>query len=104
MLGVIKGIEKLKWQLEFLWTAHPDAMENALDVVGVCRVEDVFSSDTSTLVEFLDNVCGELPYRTDPVVRIVAEQIRTLANEIKDEVKTAADFDMITKEWPTTRY
>ena len=103
MLGVIKGTENLKWQLEFLWTAHPDAMENALHVVGMCRVEDVFSSDTSTLVEFLDNVCGELPYRTDPVVRIVAEQIRTLANEIKDEVNTAADFDMITKAWLTTR-
>ncbi len=103
MREVLDGVKKLKWQLELLLTAHPDAMENALDVVGMCRVEDVFSSDTSTLVEFLDNVVGELPYRTDPVVRTVAEQIRALSNEIKEKVTSLADFRIITKAWFAAR-
>lgn len=99
MLGVISGIEKFKWQLEFLTAVHPEAVKAALEVVEKPTVDDVFSTDVNILIEYLSNLYGELPYRTDPVVHAIAEQIRVLSNLIKDEVTSAGGFQKVSKTW-----
>ena len=99
MLGAIQGIEKLKWQLEFLETVHPEALKAALSVVDKSTIDDVFSTEVNILVEFLDNVCGELPYRTDSVTHTVAEEIRTLSKMINEEVTSAGGFRKVSQAW-----
>ena len=103
MLGAIQGIKKLKWQLQFLETEYPEAVKAALMGVEKPTVDDVFSTDVNTLVEFLSNLHGELPYRADPVVHAIAEQIRVLSNLIKDEVTSAGGFRKVSQTWFSTR-
>lgn len=99
MSDIINRIKKLKWQLEFLDKVHPEAVKGALEVAGKLTVDDVFLTDTATIVEFLDNIYGELPYRTDPVVHAVAEELKSLSNSIKEEVASASAFQKVSQAW-----
>ncbi len=99
MLGAIQGIKKLKWQLQFLETEYPEAVKAALMGVEKSIIDDVFLADTATLVEFLDNVDGELPYRTDPFTHSISEQIRVLSNSLKNEVTSDGGFQKIAEAW-----
>ena len=93
----------MKWRLELLSAVHPKEMRNTLNLLGMARVDDAFGSDSGTLIEFLDTAFGEIPYRGDPMMRKIAQELQALSDGIKEEVKNTADFKLITRAWLSTR-
>ena len=99
----LEKVRKMKWQLELLSAVHPKELRNILNLLGMARVDDAFGSDAGTLIEFLDTAFGEIPYRGDPMMRKIAQEIQALSDEIKEKVKNTVDFKLITRTWLSTR-
>ncbi|TAN29981.1 MAG: AAA family ATPase, partial [Actinomycetota bacterium] len=99
MLRVIKGVEKLKWELDLLDKVFPEAIEHAIEAAKRLTIDDVFSSDAAALIEFLDTVYFEIRFRGDPMLRAIAEELQVLLNRVKEKVATDEQFRMISKAW-----
>lgn len=115
MLGVIKGIEKLKWQLKFVNEAYPDLMPQALQATSAdvdyypedgddpLTLDWVFTRDKETVSAFLDEVIAEVPLSDGPVIRSVYHNFKRLSWLIGKQVETNADFQEMAQAWLSTR-